>query len=111
VEPHSLIPCIGASAGISALFGWYVVTLPKTRLAFVFPSWRGTADSLGWWSFRWFRVRVSVLWVFAIWFLIEWMLLGAWDGVAHEAHVGGALAGLAWGTIERLRRAGTPATP
>lgn len=80
-NPASTTPCIGASGGISALLAYYALQFPNERVGFLF--W-----------FRW--VRFPVLGYVAFWIVLQ--VAGTQIGdsnVAHEAHLGGAAAGLA----------------
>ncbi len=84
-DPHSLIPCLGASGAIAGCLGAYLVTLPTNP------------------------VRVIV--VRTVMSLPAWIVLGAWialqvvsiansssaaaqTGVAYMAHIGGFLTGI-----------------
>jgi membrane associated rhomboid family serine protease len=92
-DPHSKIPCIGASGAISGMIGMYMVLFPHAQMDLVF-------------YFSWFRLgtvhtsaRVAIL----AW-LGEQSVLGllvgvtGWRlGIAFLAHVGGLLAGAALG--------------
>jgi membrane associated rhomboid family serine protease/Zn-finger nucleic acid-binding protein len=103
LDPGSPVPRVGASAGIAGLFAYYALALPRVRLGLMFTSW-------GWHTGRgprFHQVRLTVPWVFGVWLALEvvWSLAGR-HGVAHGAHVGGALAGLAWWAVEgRIRGA------
>lgn len=88
--PHSTMPSIGASGGISGVIVYYALQFPKARLAFLFRYFL---------YFRWAQMPA--------WFaLVLWMLLQAFtavlqftgfSNVAATAHFGGALAGfLLW---------------
>ncbi len=85
-EPSSRIPMVGASGAIAGVLGGYLLLFPKAR--------------------------IDVLIIFVVFFRVvpipAWIVLGAWfaiqliDGfgaagsdVAHWAHVGGFIAGLA----------------
>jgi membrane associated rhomboid family serine protease len=108
-EAGSPIPAVGASGGISALFGWHVVALPHERLGFTFGTWWPSRDTsrVGWHLPRLFQVRVPVWVVFAVWFVLQWILLGT-TNVAYGAHIGGALAGIGWAFVARVRATARP---
>jgi membrane associated rhomboid family serine protease/Zn-finger nucleic acid-binding protein len=100
LDAGSTIPRVGASAGIAGVFAYYALALPRVRLGVVIGPW--------WVRLRFpVQLRFSVPWVFGLWLLLEIVLtFVSAGGVAHGAHVGGALAGLAWWGIEgRLRGA------
>jgi membrane associated rhomboid family serine protease len=90
-DPHSHIPCIGASGGIAGIITFYALQFPRARLAFMF-QW-------GYVYLRWIRLPAwggLVLWVL-------FQLVGAWlqirgmSDVSAFAHLGGVLAGVvAW---------------
>ena len=84
VDPHSLVPMIGASGAISALIGAFALTYgrPKPLVKSV-------------WLNRW----LNVAWLLAAWVILQWavgFMLGQ-QGVllATPAHIGGFIAGLA----------------
>jgi membrane associated rhomboid family serine protease/Zn-finger nucleic acid-binding protein len=85
-DPHSTIPCIGASGGISGVLAYYCLRFPTANVG-VF-----------WWFpvYRWFRIPVWLM--FVLWVLWQisgafWFLPGVGD-VAVFAHLGGAGAGV-----------------
>jgi membrane associated rhomboid family serine protease len=86
-SPDPSIPCIGASAGISAVLAFYTVAFPRVRLGF----------------FLWIAVRVKWVSMPAIAWLVFYSLfqiLGAYRQVAgtgsvsYLAHLGGLATGL-----------------
>src|SRR6266568_1963243 len=90
-DPHSQIPCIGASGGIAGVITFYALNFPKVKLEFLL--------RYGWWWFRWIRLRAWF--VFVLWILFQ--AVGAWEQVAgisavsSLAHLGGAVVGfVAW---------------
>lgn len=91
VDPHSQIPCIGASGGIASIIVFYALKFPHVRLGFL----------LRWW-FIWFHwIRLPAWFVFIMWFGFQ--LIGAWEqkaglsSVSSFAHLGGAAVGfIAW---------------
>jgi membrane associated rhomboid family serine protease len=90
-NPHSQIPCVGASGGIAGLITFYALNFPHVKLGFLM--------RYGWWWFRW--IRLPTWFVFVLWILFQFV--GAWEQVAgisavsSVAHIGGAVVGLvAW---------------
>ncbi len=81
------VPCVGASAGISAVIGYYAVAFPKVKLGFM---WRY------WFYFRW--VRISAVWALVLYSALQ--LFGAYSqvqgfsGVSYLAHIGGLAVGI-----------------
>jgi membrane associated rhomboid family serine protease/Zn-finger nucleic acid-binding protein len=65
-DPHSTIPCIGASGGIAGIITFYALQFPRARLAFMF-RW-------GFYFFRW--VRLPAWFGLILWILFQ--LFGAW---------------------------------
>ena len=84
VDPASTTPMIGASGGVSALFGTYALLGARPKQ--VFASVRAN---------RWLHVA----WLLAAWVVIQWMssALAGEQGamLATAAHIGGFMAGLA----------------
>jgi membrane associated rhomboid family serine protease/Zn-finger nucleic acid-binding protein len=90
-DPHSQIPCVGASGGIAGVITFYALNFPEMKLGFLL--------RYGWWWFRWIRLRAWF--VFVLWILFQ--VAGAWEQVAgisavsSLAHIGGAIVGfVAW---------------
>lgn len=90
MDPHSNIPCVGASGGISGVIAFYALRFPKARLSLMFLFF-----------FRpiWFRMKA--IWMFGLWILLQLFIAGQqMDGLSNVsggAHLGGALVGLvAW---------------
>ncbi|MFW5933138.1 MAG: rhomboid family intramembrane serine protease [Actinomycetota bacterium] len=102
VRPASLTPLVGASGGIAAILGAYLICYPRARvLALVpFPLYLVAVVLPG--------IRIRSWWVIvAVVTMPAWLLLGGWfvlqwtsarspvgDAIAYEAHVGGFLAGI-----------------
>ena len=90
-DPHSQIPCVGASGGIAGVITFYALKFPHVRLAFLMR-----------WGFVWFRwIRFPAWFALVLWILFQ--LIGAWEqkagisSVSAFAHLGGAAVGLvAW---------------
>jgi membrane associated rhomboid family serine protease/Zn-finger nucleic acid-binding protein len=82
-NPHSLVPCIGASGGISGVLVFYALQFPHARLGFF------------WWRFGW--VRLPAWSAFILWFLLQ--IVGAFEQIAgfsnvsSLAHLGGVTTG------------------
>jgi membrane associated rhomboid family serine protease len=83
-DPHSVIPCVGASGGIAGVITFYALNFPEIRLGFRM-------------AYRW--IRLPAWFVFILWFLFQFV--GSFEqfigftSVSHIAHLGGALVGLA----------------
>jgi membrane associated rhomboid family serine protease len=93
-----LIPTIGASGAIAGVLGAYLILYPKARiLTLVFIGWA-------------FIVPVPAVLFLGVWFVYQ-LLYGTLalgvevaTGVAYWAHVGGFVAGIAFGLIWRGRK-------
>jgi membrane associated rhomboid family serine protease len=95
-SPHSMVPCIGASGGISGVITYYALRFPHARLGFLFRYWM---------YFRWVRLPAYVALLF--WFVLQFVLaveerMGI-GNVAALAHLGGAAVGVAAWFIWRVR--------
>jgi membrane associated rhomboid family serine protease len=91
---HSLLednPALGASGGVAAVMGAYLVLFPRSRIILLFLFFVITT------------VQVPAIWFIGIYFLLDFVqgldstLLGTDTGVARWAHVGGGLFGMAFG--------------
>ncbi len=106
-EPHSDMPCIGASGGISGIIAYYAFKFPHAKLGFLFRYV---------WMFGYFRwLRFPAWAAFALWIVFQ--LLGAalqlsgYGGVSSLAHLGGAAVGLVcWLVWHKLPSQQTPET-
>jgi membrane associated rhomboid family serine protease len=98
-DPHSLIPCLGASGAISGVLGAYVAIHPLNKIKCWFGWWLGI-------------IELPALVVIGVWFLLQY--LSAFftldhpeysDGIAYWDHLGGFVTGVAfiWGTILYLK--------
>ena len=95
-NPHSVLPCVGASGGISGVITYYALRFPRARLGILFRYW---------FYFRWvhFPAYVGLL----VWFVLQFLFafeqkLGV-GNVAAFAHLGGAAVGLAAWLLWRTR--------
>jgi membrane associated rhomboid family serine protease len=87
-EPHSIIPCLGASGAISGVMGAYISIHPFNKIKI----WLGLLFGV---------IEVPALIVIGIWFLLQYLSAfigldedGYNDGVAVWAHLGGFVAGV-----------------
>jgi membrane associated rhomboid family serine protease len=96
----STVPLVGASGGISGLFGLCAFAAPRLRLGLTFGAWIHPAARHA------VQLRLGVCWVLGLWLLGELIAMsGVFDRdvqlgyqparVAYHVHVAGALAGLA----------------
>ena len=89
VDPHSLLPMIGASGAISGVCALYMLSFPwqKMRLQFFFLI------------FPIFSIGARAFFVVGFWFLEQYFMASLspvhMGGVAFWAHVGGFLTGIA----------------
>jgi len=95
-DPRGMLPCIGASGGISGVIAFYALKFPRARLGFVLRYW---------FAYRWFYMPASVA-------LICWIVLQLWlahlqlagiSSVSALAHLGGAAVGLLVWLLSRNR--------
>jgi len=89
--PHSFVPLLGASGAVAALMGAFLVRFPKLKIEMFWLAFyvRG-------------RFKAPAWCLLPLWGVVEVFygsLFGAASGVAHWAHVGGFLFGMAaaWG--------------
>ncbi len=85
-DPHSQVPCIGASGGISGLVAFYALAFPHARLYMMY-RW--------WWYFRVFSLPawgLALLWL-ALQVLGVVLQLSGESNVSALAHLGGAATG------------------
>jgi membrane associated rhomboid family serine protease len=86
VEPRSLVPCIGASGGISAVLVFYALQFPRAKLGFLlFIAWQ----------FRW--IYIPAWGALLLWLLMQmlgvFLQLRGFSNVAATAHLGGSAIG------------------
>jgi membrane associated rhomboid family serine protease len=86
-EPHSIVPCLGASGAIAGVMGAYISIHPLNRIKI----WLG-------WLFG--VIEVPALVVIGIWFLLNYVSAvltmdeeSGHGGVAYWSHLGGFVAG------------------
>lgn len=96
-DPRSVMPCVGASGGISGVIVFYALKFPRARLGFLFRFWL---------YFRWFHVPA---WFALIgWLLLQGLLthqqLAGVSNVSALAHLGGAGVGLVGWALWRESR-------
>ncbi|HNO77514.1 MAG TPA: rhomboid family intramembrane serine protease [Phycisphaerae bacterium] len=96
-------PMLGASGAIMGLAGMYFVFFPAHNVH-VAAWWR-------WGIIRWFELSMTIFTVRGFWvvlfyiaFDVAFTIIGAEDGVAHWAHLGGFIVGIAVGVILLLAR-------
>jgi membrane associated rhomboid family serine protease len=86
-DPHSTIPSIGASGGISGVIAYYALKFPHARLGFLWSYY---------WSYHW--VSIPAWSAFAVWALLQGVgifeQLSGFSHVSAAAHLGGAVTGL-----------------
>ena len=93
-DPRSMMPCVGASGGISGVITFYALKFPKIRLGLAY-----------WFVFRLVWLRMSACWMFVIWVALQffgaWQQMGGFTNVSAFAHLGGALTGLIFWMVYR----------
>jgi membrane associated rhomboid family serine protease len=91
-DPRVMIPCIGASGGISGILTYYFLRFPDARLGILWI-----------WGWRWLRLPVRyylILWVFGQIHGALWQTEGL-RNVSALAHLGGALVGILFWIFEK----------
>jgi membrane associated rhomboid family serine protease len=95
-DPHSMMPCVGASGGVSGVIAFYALRFPKARLGL-------------YWRFLILirRITLPVWGAFVLWLLLQILIAGLQVGggspVSGLAHLGGAAAGAAMWAACRTR--------
>lgn len=96
MRPQSPVPMVGASGAIAGVMGAYLLLFPRMRV-----------DVIAGLGFFLARLTVPAWFVLIIWAGLQ-ILMGAFDGaiggVAHDAHIGGFVAGLVLALPARLIR-------
>ena len=85
--PGSYMPLVGASGAVAALMGAFLVRFPKMKI-----------DMLFYGFFIRYRFKAPAYWLLPLWLAMEFFygsVFGATSSVAHWAHVGGFLFGMA----------------
>jgi len=88
-DPHSTIPCLGASGAIAVIMGAFIVTFPRDRIR----------------TLVWFLIFIRVSYIPAVFLIGFWFVMQVLDfgtvatvrtgGVAYLAHIAGFLFGIA----------------
>lgn len=90
LNPDSMIPCVGASGGISGIIAFYALQFPRARIA-IAPPIVSPLFALFW------LIRLKVGWALLIWFGMQGLLLflqaSGLSNISAAAHLGGAAAG------------------
>jgi membrane associated rhomboid family serine protease len=93
---HSLLPCVGASGGISGVVTYYALRFPRVRLGFLFRYWL---------YFRWIHLPACAY--LLLWFLMQLLFVveeqAGVSNIAALAHLGGAAVGVAAWILWRAR--------
>jgi len=85
--PGSFMPLVGASGAVAALMGAFLVRFPKLKIEMAFLALLVR-----------FRFKAEAYWLLPLWLLMEFFygsVSGTSSPVAHWAHVGGFLFGMA----------------
>jgi membrane associated rhomboid family serine protease len=100
-NPASGVPLVGASGAISGILGFYFLWFPHNTVRLL----------VGFIPFFIRQVQLSARWVLGLYLFIDnlvpWLLMPA-GGVAHGAHIGGFMAGLAGAWYFNRSSLGTP---
>jgi len=97
LDPHTTIPCIGASGGISGIIAFYALKFPHARLGILFRYY---------FYFRW--IQFSAWMALVLWVLLQvwgaYQQLAGYSNISALAHLGGLAVGfvlwLAWRNID-----------
>jgi membrane associated rhomboid family serine protease len=97
VTPKSLVPLVGASGAISGILGFYLIWFPRNQIRVVI-----------FYLYILF-VHVRAIWVLGVYLVIQNVLpflleRGGGGGVAHGAHIGGFVAGMAGALLFNMVR-------
>lgn len=104
-DPHATVPCVGASAAVSAVMVFYALSFPTAKIGIL---WHWYWVYISW-------VKIPVIAWLAIWLLAQTVFAAfpseGGPAVAVAAHLGGAVAGLlSWLTFRILHFRDTEAT-
>ena len=92
LQPESVVPVVGASGAIAAVMGAYLIWFPRapvrTIVLFGFPL----------------LLTIQARWLLGFWLVLQFFTSPN-SGVAWAAHVGGFVAGAAFGLVVRTTRA------
>jgi len=97
-HPNSMAPCVGASAGISGVLGYYGVTFPHAKLGFM---WRW------FYVFRWVRMPavVALLLFLLVQAVGTLQQVSGFGRTSYLAHLGGLVIGIATAfTVRHIRK-------
>lgn len=101
-DPHSTVPCIGASGGISGIITFYALEFPRARLGFLVMA----RLSVGW-------VQIPAWAALVMWLLVQcataYAQVAGFGHVSALAHLGGAATGLVTWLAWRNRALGKAA--
>src|ERR1051326_986598 len=93
----SMVPSLGASGAVAGLMGAFLVRFPKMKIEM---AWIFGLISL--FRRRVYRFKAAAYWLLPLWLVMEVLyggLQGSSGGVAHWAHVGGFVFGVAAGLV------------
>lgn len=100
MNPEKLIPCVGASGGISGVIVFYALQFPRARIA-IAPPIISPIVALFW------LIRLKVGWALLIWIGMQGLLLflqaSGLSNISAAAHLGGALVGAIFWKLWRSR--------
>ncbi len=96
LTPRNMIPCVGASGAIFGVVGAYAILYPRNEVKMFY--W------IGWIWAGTFHIRA--MWIIGFWFLEQigmyFLMKGmGGGGVAHAAHLGGGIVGVAVAILVR----------
>ncbi len=99
--PHSALPVVGASGAISGILGFYFVWFPRNivRLLWLIPPFIGQVIEV--------PARIVLGFYLIAENLLPYLFAGEDAGVAHGAHIGGFVAGVALAWIADRRGVGS----
>jgi membrane associated rhomboid family serine protease len=90
---EAYVPCVGASGAVAAILAIFAVRFYRNKVR-LFYLW-------GFYLIRWGTFEAPSLWAVGVWFGLElvsgFLTIGGGADVAHWAHIGGFLFGIAMG--------------